>query len=297
MGSEALIVDAQLHEPPVRLDWSSHDVDTRRKLLSELAFGWMDAIGVDAAVIHPHQDDGWGAQLAARFPSRCAVVFHADTTVPDPDAYVADLKSRQPEGVLGLRAMLGKGPAAGSEPAIRAELLGYEPFFAACEKYGLPMFFWVARFPSAAAEMAERYPDLLLIMDHLTLRQGPTEPRESPPFRSLPQLLALAQYPNVAVKLSGAPALAEREYPFEDLWPHLDQIIEAFGPERLMWGSDASRIAGRIGTRTMAAVPFPGHHTYAEALHYIRDTDHLGASEKASILGGTAQRLLGWPRP
>jgi L-fuconolactonase len=179
---------------------------------------------------------------------------------------------------------------------MRAELLGYEPFFAACEKRGLPMFFWVARFPSAAIEMAERYPDLLLIMDHLTLKQGPTEPRESPPFRSLPQLLALARYPNVAVKFSGAPSLSEGAYPFDDLWPHLHQIVDAFGPDRLMWGSDTSRFAGRIGTRTLAEVPYPGHHTYAEALHFIRETDELSAGDKASILGGTARRLLGWPQ-
>jgi L-fuconolactonase len=64
-----------------------------------------------------------------------------------------------------------------------------------------------------------------------------------------------------------------------------------------MWGSDISRFDGRIGFWRHPVTPvgdYPVKHTYAEALHYLRDTDELSVQEKRWILGGTVQHLLGW---
>jgi hypothetical protein len=41
--------------------------------------------------------------------------------------------------------------------------------------------------------------------------------------------------------------------------------------------------------------PYEGKHTYAEALYFVLTTDQLSEDDKRAILGGTAQRLLGWP--
>jgi predicted TIM-barrel fold metal-dependent hydrolase len=98
------------------------------------------------------------------------------------------------------------------------------------------------------------------------------------PFASFAQLLALAELPNVAVKCSGAAALSAEPYPFADLWPHLHALLEAFGLGRVMWGSDATRVASL--------------HTYREALNQITETTELTAAEKRELLGGTARKLL-----
>jgi L-fuconolactonase len=134
----------------------------------------------------------------------------------------------------------------------------------------------------AAEVVARANPDLQLIVDHLGLAQPHgTQALAADPFAGLDELLSLAKYPNIAPKLSGAPTLSAEAYPYEDLWPHLHRVLEAFGPERVMWGSDFSRTRQR--------------HSYAEALDFLRDSEELTTSERDLLLGATARRLLGWP--
>src|SRR4051812_17064637 len=72
-GDAAVIVDAQLHEPPVSLEWEHADDATRRLVLTELQVGYMRAVGVDKAVLFP-LDLGWAEQAATLFPERFAIV-------------------------------------------------------------------------------------------------------------------------------------------------------------------------------------------------------------------------------
>ena len=62
------------------------------------------------------------------------------------------------------------------------------------------------------------------------------------PFAHLDELLALAKLPNVAVKATGAPAYSTQPYPFRNLHDGLHRIFDAFGPERLFWGTDITRM-------------------------------------------------------
>ena len=77
-------------------------------------------------------------------------------------------------------------------------------------------------------------------------------------------------------------ALARAPYPFPDLWGPIHKIVDAFGPDRVMWGSDITTC------RDM--------NTYAEAVHYILYTDELSEADKEKILGGTLRAWLKWPR-
>lgn len=94
----------------------------------------------------------------------------------------------------------------------------------------------------AAEVVARSNPDLQLIVDHLGIAQ-PHGAQElaGDPFARLDELLSLAQYPNVAVKVSRVPTLSREAYPYADMWPHLHKVLDAFGPEHVMWGSDFSR--------------------------------------------------------
>jgi predicted TIM-barrel fold metal-dependent hydrolase len=89
------------------------------------------------------------------------------------------------------------------------------------------------------AVVARRYPRLRLVVDHLALPLGPTGPAA---FADLPHLLALARYPNVAVKASALPCHSERRFPFTDVHQPLRRVFNAFGPHRLFWGSDWTRL-------------------------------------------------------
>ena len=61
-------------------------------------------------------------------------------------------------------------------------------------------------------------------------------------YRFQPELLALAKYPNVAVKATGQPGYAEDAYPFRSFHEHLHRCFDAFGPERIFWGTDITRM-------------------------------------------------------
>src|SRR5262249_41445185 len=58
----------------------------------------------------------------------------------------------------------------------------------------------------------------------------------------MPQLLALAKYPNIAVKVTGGPQYVTDPYPFKSLQPRYKAIYDAFGPERMFWGTDITRM-------------------------------------------------------
>ena len=103
----------------------------------------------------------------------------------------------------------------------------------------------------------------------------------------------MAKYPNVAIKFSGAPTLSLRPYPHADIWPHLHKLIDAFGPNRLMWGSDFTRL--RWAPLTLDPGPREGWFLYSDSLNYLRDTDEVSDSDKAAIFAGTIRRLLRWP--
>jgi L-fuconolactonase len=283
------IIDAQLHEPPVSLSWNGASRATRWDLLLELQLAYMDAVGVDRVVLHP-LELAWGEYAVRRYPERFTVVpmigvAAAEHGGIDPrtlsiDEFIAE-KSELP-GLAGIRIV---------RSADQGWLDEFGPVIDACASRSLPLFVYTTGDLTAPATIAKRNPNLTIIIDHLGLPRA--EQRDDPPFRDLPQLLDLAKFGNIAVKLSGAPAMSDQPYPYRDLWPHLHLIIEAFGPQRLMWGTDISRLMGSVGFHYSTSRSC--NHTYAEAMLYLREAKTLSALEKNWILGGTAERLLRWP--
>jgi L-fuconolactonase len=302
-GSAITVVDAQLHEPAVSLEWEAADEATRRLALTELQLGYMRAVGVDKAVLFPI-DLRWADEAAALFPERFGIVpmiiaGHSgngviDASSPAVEAAVAAQAAKP--AVVGMRIL--PSVPAGDGGHSTAPLDAFDRAIAACDREGLPLFVYAPDHAVPAA-IAERHPALTVIVDHLGMSQPPVAVPDDPRFSSLPSLLALARFPNVAVKVSGVPTLSRDAYPFPDLWPRLHRLVAAFGPDRLLWGSDISRVYGRAGFDWR--VPggegdYEGRHTYAEALLYLRETDELSVETKSKILGLTALSLLRWPR-
>lgn len=87
--------------------------------------------------------------------------------------------------------------------------------------------------------LAGAVPTLRMVLDHLGkpavgTAGGPVAPTEE--WAS--DIAALAQHPQVYCKLSGIPAEAGGNWSAAQMEPFLDVVLAAFGPERLMWGSD-----------------------------------------------------------
>ena len=123
------------------------------------------------------------------------------------------------------------------------------------------------------ASILEHHGDVDVVIDHMA-----DCPIDSP--ESLELLLDLVKYPRVYVKISHTWSLSSLAFPWQDTHEMVRRVYEAFGAERLMWGTDWPVCLGRA--------------TYAQALAVVRDEmSFLSAQDKEWILGKTALRL--WP--
>jgi L-fuconolactonase len=130
------------------------------------------------------------------------------------------------------------------------------------------------QFP-AAVEVAASLPQLAFVLDHLgkpPIVSGQLEPWST-------SLRSLAALPNTYCKLSGLVTEADwKTWSTEDLHPYADTALDAFGPSRLMFGTDWP-------VCTLAA-------TYGEVTDTAGElTDDLSAAERADVFEGTATRV------
>ena len=297
------IIDAQLHEPSLFGDWKDAPKELQYDVMTESTLSAMHAVGVDGALLFALDID-WGRRAAAQHPDRFWIVpmFSAgglggalDADGPDVESWIEELKA---EGALLATRIMSStsGFLHGKPPGLivphPAEQ--YTRVIATTERLGLPLFASTAGAIDITAGIARDHPDMIVVADHLAIPQPPTFIRDEEPFMRLDDLLEGAQYPNLMVKISGAPTLSLESYPFEDLWSPLLRIIEAYGPERVMWGTDISRVTGRAGFFFDLELEegYPGFHRYAEAVHYLLDSGRLDQNTKELILGGNAARLI-----
>jgi L-fuconolactonase len=123
-----------------------------------------------------------------------------------------------------------------------------------------------------ATRFVDRHPSQRFVLDHLAkpLVSGP------PPPAWRTALRALARRPNVACKFSGlVTEVPGRAWTPELLHPYFDVALEAFGPARLMFGSDWPVCLVAAG--------------YAPWFAFVEScTAALSVSERQRILGGTA---------
>jgi predicted TIM-barrel fold metal-dependent hydrolase len=285
------IIDAQIHEvsPPVKVDASLGEA-VRLLVGVEICREAMDAVGVDAALLfapQPYMD-----AAVARYPDRFAGALTFDYAAEDLEEQVANYRKRP--GMLAGRNLVGNAATAELRPEFHAGK--FDRLWAAAEKHDLPLFFSTHGNTDVMGTVAERHPNLTMVIDHLGLSQSPVSPPRPDPWDQLPGILSLAKYPNIHVKFSGAPLLSREPYPHRDLWPNLLRIVEAFTPDRLMWGTDFTRMRWIPQTSAQLA-PRSQWRFYSDCLNYLRDTDELSASDKEKMLSTTIRRVLRWPKP
>jgi predicted TIM-barrel fold metal-dependent hydrolase len=232
------IVDAQIHLWGSGLPSNlSHRQVTHFTPAEAIAL--MDAAGVDAAVIHP---PGWdpnstdmALQAVKDHPGRFAIMGAPPLDKPESRERIATWRD-QP-GMLGLRYGFLTDPA---KTWLRDGTLDW--LWTAAEKAQVPIAMLCTDVLADIGSIAERHSGLRLTIDHLGGRGGTAQDKDAAAMTHIPALLALAKYPNVGVKATGVPHYSSEPYPFPALHPYLRQVFDAFGPHRMFWGTDISKM-------------------------------------------------------
>jgi predicted TIM-barrel fold metal-dependent hydrolase len=217
-------------------------------------------------------DASYALEAYAKHPTRFAVIKPVDPTDPKVGEVVAEWKKTK--GTVAVRIMLSRGASTdAADPGLNRVL-------AAAAQHSMPvnMLAW-GRLPQAAA-LAQRNPNTVIVVDHVGLQQPFEPPVPAQPFADLPNVLKLAQQPNIMLKISGACTLSHQPYPYDDIWDPIARIIDAFGVNRCMWGTDWTR-----------AVAFL---TYKQGVDAFTLTDRLSESDKKALMGETVRRVYNW---
>ncbi len=276
------IIDVQVHpyernHPGRPWAGSAHGLESAS---GEEMVAAMDSVGVDGAIMVSsfnlyRYDPSYALSVYAAYPDRFRVVTPVDATDPNIDDVVARWAATK--GAVGIRIILREGmPMDPADP-------GLNRAFAAAARHGLPVNFLCWGRLDLGTELVRRNPDTVIVIDHLGLLQPYQPPIPADPWAELPSLLALAAYDNVRVKISGACTMSHQPFPYNDIWGPVLRIIDAFGLDRCMWGTDWTRTIGLL--------------TYEQGVAPFRDTNRLSDSDRARLMGGTLEKVYKWTSP
>ncbi|HEY1067736.1 MAG TPA: amidohydrolase family protein [Pirellulales bacterium] len=220
-------------------------------------------------VLHNIDETLWVLDLAKRYKFIAGVVGWVNLAGPECEEQVLQLK-RHPK-FCGVRHITQDEPD--DDFIIRDDVIrGLKVL----EKHNVPfdLLFYVKHLRHAAT-LARQLPRLPMVIDHLAKPRI----REQQFDDWLPHLKAAAKFPNVYCKLSGMITEADwTRWKPADLRPYVEYALNAFGPDRCMFGSDwpVCELAGR----------------YADVTFALREAlGRLSPDEEAKIFGETAIRF------
>jgi L-fuconolactonase len=278
-GPNASIVDSHQHfwrYDPQEYDWIDDDLaPIRRDFLPADLAREIEAAGVDRVVsVQARQtldETRWLLELAEADDFIAGVVGWVPLVSPAVADTLAELAARPK--LCGVRHVLQGEP----DPDFAARP-DFNRGIACLRRLGLAYDILVhERQLPAAIGLVDRHPDQVFVVDHVAkprIRDGVLSPWRE-------RMRELARRPNVYCKLSGMVTEADlRAWTRAALEPHADVVLEAFGPSRMMFGSD--------WPVCLAAC------SYARWLGTVRELcSRLGETEREEVLGGTARRAYG----
>jgi L-fuconolactonase len=219
-------------------------------------------------------DNSYQGECQRRYPGRFASIVIVDTDRPDAAETLGALAA---SGAAGIRL----------RPTTRSP--GDDPFaiWRAVARLDLTVSCMGSAddFASAAfADLIAQLPGLRIVVEHLgSLKYADAAPDRA---ETVKQVFALARFPNTFVKVPGLGECCRRtlpvgsSFPFDTpLPPFYELAYEAFGPHRMMWGSDYPPVSCREG--------------YANALRFAMERyAPLPQDEQEAIFGGTAMGVF-----
>lgn len=243
---------------------------------AETLIARMDANGVERAVVVHNpwfvHDERYLHEALEKYPTRltgvgCLPLYLREADLP------AAARAIATGPLQGLRIQFS-GPGAlaiGAGDTV-------DPLYRAASDRGVPLLILSRQYAAHRIydRVARAYPDLRLVIEHFG--------HATPAFGAIPadqdSLLALAEQPNIFVKLAIHHQHSAQDYPWADVFDFQARIIDAFGANRCLWGSNWPM-----------KLPSP---TYEERLGTVLDHFPFRSDEdKAWVLGRTADGL--WP--
>jgi predicted TIM-barrel fold metal-dependent hydrolase len=275
------ITDAQVHiweaDRPDRR-WPElghtykHGPDT---LSAEMMLAAMNEAGVDRAVLVPPSFEGDRNDVclaaAAAYPDRFAVMGRIPLDRRD-EAEPMLLAIPDESGMLGVRLTFSRGPAENWLDDGTADWV-----WPVLEANDIPAMVFPPDKLDRVARIAADYPNLRLLIDHLGLR---TTLKDAEILPRIEALLELAVHPNVGVKATCLASYVSDPYPHPSLHEPIRRVVDAFGPRRVFWGSDTSRL----------------DEPYRKVVTlFTEELDFLSAEDQEWIMGRAISEWLGWP--
>jgi len=261
---------------------------------TEIEFGWIDdamasirrdflpadlapllnETGIDATVAvqarQSMEETEWLLQLADAYPQIAGVVGWVPLIDPKVEKVLEALSANSK--FRGVRHVLQAEPS---------EYMAREDFntgVALLRPYSLTYDLLILQHQlPAAIKFVDRLPNQPMVLDHLA--KPLIASHEIEPWRA--QILELARRPHISCKLSGMVTEADfHNWTIEDLQPYVETALEAFGPDRLLFGSDWP-------VCTVAS-------SYKRWLDVVKQcTAGLSSDEQDKILGENAQKFYG----
>lgn len=240
-------------------DWHTRHF-TAEECLDQMALSGVDQMVLVSSFTAYGYDNSYAADAAARYSERFVGVCRIDALAFEaPEVLSTWVQQR---GMRGVR--LGT-----AEPRV----------YPTCERarqLGIPV---AVQVPHAelgqARQLAERFPDLKFILDHLA--HPPTE--DGPPYAAAREFFALAECPNLYLKFSSM-NIREAARGKSTPWAFMEALVTRFGPGRLLWGSDYPHSTGS------PAAP------YQELVDLAREVcAFLSPADREQVFAGTAHSL------
>ncbi len=238
--------------------------------------------GVDKAVIVPlSAHHKYVGECLRRYPDMFAGIGVLDVETQSPKA---DFVKLMDAGFQGARVH-----RLGSPDAITVRDLETLELLETMKEGGYKVWYYAGAGQLPLLELAlEDLPGLHVVLNHLGFpmperfvpdRYGrPKIATEIPP-PTFDRIKGLARFPNVYVMFSGHYAFSKLQFPYRDLQPVNEGLLNSYGPARVLWGSDypwVAEIPGYRGISSLVDKAFPG----------------LSSQERSLIMGGNAARLF-----
>jgi predicted TIM-barrel fold metal-dependent hydrolase len=274
-----VIVDAHVHMWPANTPERPWVPGSRPQLPEpftiERVVPMIDDAGVDRVVIVPPTLEGdrldYGQEAAKRYPGRFGVMGLINLNDP---ATARRLPTwREQPGVLGIRLNITGEQAQWLKDGTA------DWFWPAAETAGIPVMFLTTGQTLQFAAIAERHPQLALIIDHMGVSSETLRNNKLP--EAIDQSVALAKYPNVSVKLSSAPRFSSQPYPFRDMTPHIRRLFDVYGPCRCYWGTDVTNSYSKVSYRQRVT-------------HFTEQLSFFSEEDKDWIMGRAIIERLRW---
>jgi L-fuconolactonase len=276
------IVDSQIHV------WEANNVErpwselpraaNLPEFTCEQALSLMDTANVHMAILIPpiwaRFQNEYALACAGKYPDRFAVVGWFDPTTPNaPQNLKMWLDQRY---MVGIRLIVTIPPGSNWLHAGHLEGGALDWFWGAAEESRIPLMIRITHAVSELAGIARQHPKLRLIVDHCAAESEITPLA----FAAIPELLKLARWQNIYVRLSSLAKYSASPSPYSDMDHIVRSVVSAFGPDRCMWGSDITHYMKRL--------------PYSEVVDQFRlGCTFLSASDRELILGQTAFKVFG----